>query len=116
LFEVSDPSGYWFDPDPDCSAAQAKGADLGVAPLEVQGDPSDEMLSAAEDVFRSKIAGTALERGYEVRIGAYPKQADERVIVAVDRDGKVSGIVRFTEADSRWYPANYVTCDATAIS
>ena len=74
------------------------------------------MLSTADNVFRSKIAGTALERGYDVRVGAYPQQANERVIVAVDTDGKVRGIVRFTETDSQWYPANYVTCDATATS
>ena len=68
------------------------------------------MLSTADNVFRSKIAGTALERGYDVRVGAYPQQARR----ACDRGGRHVIARSATSCDSQrptleWYPANYVT-------
>jgi hypothetical protein len=112
--EVLDPNGYWFDQDPDCSADQSKGADIETTPLGVEGDPSDEIMTAASSIFESNIAGSALEAGYGIRTGAYPDQAGDRTIVAVDTEGHVIGAVWFREHDADWYPTSYVTCDANA--
>ncbi|MDP9184676.1 MAG: hypothetical protein M3O29_03290, partial [Actinomycetota bacterium] len=113
--EVVDPNGYWFDQDPECSVDQSRGADIDTTPLGVEGDPADEILSAASSIFESNIAGSALAAGYELHTGAYPDQAGDRTIVAVDTDGHVIGVVWFRESNADWYPTNYVTCDANVI-
>ncbi len=113
--EVVDPNGYWFDPDPDCSADQSKSGTSDSDILQVEGDPLDEMVSSARSIFESSASGSALEGGYEIRTGGYPVQDDLRSIVAVDDQGHVIGVVWFMGHGTEWYPSSYVTCDASVI-
>jgi hypothetical protein len=115
--EVVDPNGYWFDPDPDCSADQSNAADFNASAIATDGDPNDELQAWAASTFGSDMGPgvSALEGDYTVRPGAYPEQADDRAVVAVDAEGHVIGVVWFQGSGSNWIASSYVTCDTNAV-
>jgi hypothetical protein len=112
-FGVTDPSGHWFDPSLDCSSQS--NADFDASGLKVEGDPTDELEASARSLFGSNILRPPLKSGYSVRPGAYTEQPGERVVVAVDEEGRVVGAVWFIGHGATWYPSSMETCDFTAI-
>lgn len=112
-FRVTDPNGYWFDPSLGCSSAN--NADFDSSGLKVEGDPTDELEASARSLFGSNIVHPPIEPGYSIRPGAYPDQPRERVVVAVDDDGRVVGAIWFIGQGARWYPSSMETCDFTSI-
>lgn len=112
-FKVTDPNGYWFDPSLDCSSANS--ADFDSSGLKVKGDPTDEIEASARSLFGSNIVHPPLNPDYSIRPGAYPDQPRERVVVAVDDEGRVVGAIWFSGHGARWYPSSMETCDFSAI-
>ena len=103
--EVVDPNGYWFDPDPDCSADQSDARQTSTRALSQQKEIRTTSSRRGPRPSSARIwvlVLLALEGDYTVRPGAYPEQAGERAIVAVDAEGHVIGVMWFQGSGSSW--------------
>jgi hypothetical protein len=104
-FEVVDPKGLWVDPTLDCPGRSKEVEYLDTQPLQVKGDPSDEMMSFTEEEF----AGRFPDEGSVIRVG-YP-EADRPYFGFVSSAGSVLGIVGFHEGlPGDWLPEFYRVC------
>jgi hypothetical protein len=102
-FEVTDPSGHWVDPWITCD--DNRGGSVDADPIDVVGDPSDEILAAGEEILRS----VTQEPGAIV-FGGYPASPDDRRVVLIGEDGATRGEVRIGLVRGAWTPEGYSYC------
>ena len=108
-FEVVDPEGLWVDPTIDstleCPGRSEEVEYVDNQPLQVEGDPSDEMKAFTEDEFAGRFPGT----GYAIPLG-YP-EAERPYFGFMTSSGSVLGIVGFYEGlPGDWLPEFYRAC------
>jgi hypothetical protein len=96
-----------------CPGCETRPREPSLNGLQAQSRGGSDVSSTSTASGFPRLVG--LEPGYSVRPGAYPEQPRERVVVAVDDEGRVVGAIWFIGHGARWYPSSMETCDFSAI-